>query len=856
MNPSSQIKSRIERELVKGIVHLSRHKEFYGHIVQQLQKVFVTAEHTIKTAGVGRIPGERFIKMYLNLDFFQSILGDDRNKHSWDSMLSVIEHEILHIIFGHLFLRFQDATRGSVAVDLVVNSILQKDLLPGEYVHPEQYGFPFDKSAMWYYTHLKDNEYYKQQCASGQFGIGGLLSHCMSSHGLWENVRDDMVAKEFAKDIIRKAKSLCNKNYGNIPGQVVEQIDELLKREKAIVPWNKVLRMFVATCAESVLDHTVKRISRRFNTRPGTRKADVIDLAVAVDTSSCFVGETLIPMADGSIKRIDAIRAGDDIVSSAFGKDQVIRKCVNVFKRDVSEIVEVGMNKGFSFECTPCHKVFVVRPKFSMKSMNRYSKNRRGRFYAAIKDSPVVEIRADKLEEGDLLIVTNKTLSNLSIRSRLLQGMTKKQSGKYITQQDIDLSLSLKNKGISYRQQDREKMLGVSSHSIWQRKTGRRTSGCLPTIPEETSEDFCQLMGYYIGDGNLRASTFIVTDEDTVRLETYRKLAKLVFGLDGRIKHWGRNRLVVNSKPLVLWMRDNFPSIVERSRRRSIPEQWTGLPDNEVGALFRGLFDAEGFIGEHYIGFSVSSHDLILQMHLLLARLGIEASIRPTNLKDRVLGGHIIKGGHFWRLAIGGLVNLRAFENLIGFSCVKKLAKLRKVIGAITKEENKDSFPYTERQRLVEVRSVTHKCLENPIPVYDLEIKGEHNYMANGVVVHNSISDQQLKLFFNEIRWIWKNGAKITVYEADCSIQAEYVFKGKFTGKVHGRGGTDLEPVLKEVERKYDALVYFTDFYAPKIAKQYKIPVLWILNTECQKKDYPYPWGKHIKIEDGKAAVA
>jgi predicted metal-dependent peptidase len=128
--------------------------------------------------------------------------------------------------------------------------------------------------------------------------------------------------------------------------------------------------------------------------------------------------------------------------------------------------------------------------------------------------------------------------------------------------------------------------------------------------------------------------------------------------------------------------------------------------------------------------------------------------------------------------------------------------------------------------------------------------------LAVCVDTSGSISDEQIKLFFNEIRWIWKNGARVTVYEADCQVCAVYPFKGRFNGKVHGRGGTDLEPALKKIEGRYDALIYFTDFYAPKVSRQYKIPILWVLTTEMEKNDYPYPWGRHIKIEDGKAKAA
>jgi predicted metal-dependent peptidase len=394
----------VERELIKGIVHLARHKEFYGHVVQQFEKIYVKGEHEIQTAAVGRYPGERFIKLYLNTDFFGGLYKESKEK-GWTYLLGVLEHEIVHIVFGHLFILFEDKIRGNVAKDLVVNGLLPEETLPGNYVIPEHYGLERGKSAMWYYTHLKDNPKYKQQCSQGQFGVGGILSHIMSSHGIWDNVKKDLIAKEFMKDVVRKAKDLCGKNYGNLPGEVIAQIEDLLKTEKSIVPWAKVLRMFVASCAESILDYTVKRISRRYNTRPGTRKGDVLNIAVAVDTSG-------------------------------------------------------------------------------------------------------------------------------------------------------------------------------------------------------------------------------------------------------------------------------------------------------------------------------------------------------------------------------------------------------------------------------------------------------------------SISDDQLKLFFNEIRWIWKNGAIITVYEADCSVCRSYKFRGKWEGKVHGRGGTDLEPVLREVEKRYDALIYFTDFYAPKITKQYRIPILWVLTTELDKAEYPYQWGRHIKIEDGKAIAA
>ena len=155
MAESSQLEyspRQIEKELIKGIVNLSRHKEFYGHIVQQFQKVWVSGKHRIQTAAVGRFPGERFIKMFLNTDFFCKIFKENDKTQAWTYMLNVLEHELVHIVFGHLFLHFEDRIRGNVAVDCVVNGILNSQdktgILPGGYVHPLHYKFPDRKSVV------------------------------------------------------------------------------------------------------------------------------------------------------------------------------------------------------------------------------------------------------------------------------------------------------------------------------------------------------------------------------------------------------------------------------------------------------------------------------------------------------------------------------------------------------------------------------------------------------------------------------------------------------------------------------------------------------------------------------------
>jgi len=275
--------------LIRGVVELTRSKEFYGHVVQQFEKVYLEGDsgmaRKVQTAAVGRVPGDRFVKLYLNKDYFGSIYDDHGADKGWEYVLGAMEHETLHVVLDHLFLEFEDEVRGGVAVDCVVNQLIPKSRVMDAWAHPIKYGLPEGKSSIWYYKNLAGNSEFQKQLASGAFGPGGVMEWLRSSHGLWGDVGKDELAHEIMKDIIRKARDMCDGNYGDIPGCVAESIEELLRRKPPRICWGRVLRMFCASAIESVLDYTMKRVSRRFGTRPGTVHGDVLDVAVIVDTS-------------------------------------------------------------------------------------------------------------------------------------------------------------------------------------------------------------------------------------------------------------------------------------------------------------------------------------------------------------------------------------------------------------------------------------------------------------------------------------------------------------------------------------------------------------------------------------------
>ncbi len=125
--------------------------------------------------------------------------------------------------------------------------------------------------------------------------VGDSQNESMDSHSMWGAVKGDEMTAEMIKDIVRKANETCKQmgKWGDVPGAIMQAIDECYESKKQIVPWEVVLKDFLASSSENVLDYTMKRKSKRYDTRPGTKKDDVLSVAIGIDTSGSIDNEVL-----------------------------------------------------------------------------------------------------------------------------------------------------------------------------------------------------------------------------------------------------------------------------------------------------------------------------------------------------------------------------------------------------------------------------------------------------------------------------------------------------------------------------------------------------------------------------------
>lgn len=282
-------------------------------------------------------------------------------------------------------------------------------------------------------------------------------------------------------------------------------------------------------------------------------------------------------------------------------------------------------------------------------------------------------------------------------------------------------------------------------------------------------------------------------------LDDFERLIKNVFDLNvsKRRKHnSSSSEYYVSSIELVRILEKIDPNIVKRSSNMSISNLICKSPKKVLKEFIKSLFDCEGHVRKDRkeIDFSSKSKDLVHDLKYVLLRFGIISQISickkcATNTKAKIKRD-------YYRLRISG-ENVLKYAREIGFVSKDKnksirfdksnntnidvvpnlkelLLVLRRKYGLTQSSyemarstyqhyERGDRFPSYKKLKLifnkyknfddplVEVlKQISHSdvfwdkiktkelvdCEEDY--VYDLEIDKVHNYVANGVVIHNS----------------------------------------------------------------------------------------------------------------------
>jgi geranylgeranyl diphosphate synthase type I len=260
-------------------------------------------------------------------------------------------------------------------------------------------------------------------------------------------------------------------------------------------------------------------------------------------------------------------------------------------------------------------------------------------------------------------------------------------------------------------------------------------------LPQYTDEKFCQLLGYILGDGsisiNKKSSRLcLCPSNDKEEISAYSSLFFQVFGYPLKENRTKFGVYLVCCSYKVCWLLEKL-GFHKRATEKTIPDWIFKLPESQKLAFIRGYLDADGFVGKDgTVHFASSSKILIEKLKLLLDSLGFATSHIYYRKVKNLWENARKKISDQWVISLG---NPKLFLEKVGSekSLYKERLKVKREGRNFRYEEEFPKLPFEfPTFRIDKVKKIE---FVGEKPVYDLMVEGSHNFIANNIVVHNSL---------------------------------------------------------------------------------------------------------------------
>ena len=297
----------IEKFVTDIKFNLMRSHYWYASVIMQMPVVY--DDPAVHTFAVGvRDSRDSLISLFVCSRYVETIAElchHDRTK-LLDHFTEILKHEVHHLIFGHITLNLPDNELKTIACELAANSYIdRKRLIPTDPdnppgVFPEDFDFKPKLGAREYYGLLLKKQktgtnITQGQTTQGQNGQGQITqgqsnqgqngqgdnseTYSLDSHGKWQEIQNSPMMQIAVQAMVRNANRAAResgRSYGNMSADLANTIQIYDQDKPPVVPWEIVLKNFLASASETILDYTMRRPSKRYGTRPGTRKEDIL----------------------------------------------------------------------------------------------------------------------------------------------------------------------------------------------------------------------------------------------------------------------------------------------------------------------------------------------------------------------------------------------------------------------------------------------------------------------------------------------------------------------------------------------------------------------------------------------------
>ena len=444
-----------------------------------------------------------------------------------------------------------------------------------------------------------------------------------------------------------------------------------------------------------------------------TKIYNMLDIYVS---NSCVPPDTLVVTWDG-VKPICEIKEGDLVLTHKGRFKRVTKVFRRWYKGKLIGIRLAYLNRTIWF--TPEHPILAIeRPNLGTGSTHKprvtIRRTRKGKeLYEKWKMA--MELR-EKYGWGHIRIakvigVSPSTVSNWIYKGQRPVPETVYEEPKWVPASKIT---KLHSVAIS-RIKDANVVINVKKYvSNYIEKDGRlypirrNQFGAIFYKPSDASlpaiinpeDNFLKLAGYYISEGFAHEDGIAICFSSLEKPfhDEARQILASIFGVKTRYVEMDRHRAVTWAySKLLSQLMSNLFGRTTREREKRIPTFMLQLPRDKLEILLKSLLIGDGCYDKRGVWrYSTVCEKLALTLFLLLAKLGIPASIRYYGEKGYEVSFH---------------------EGWINGSISRKGAYI------------------TDEYIFVPVREVKEKEYEGW--VYNLEVEDDHTYVVEGIAVHN-----------------------------------------------------------------------------------------------------------------------
>jgi len=403
---------------------------------------------------------------------------------------------------------------------------------------------------------------------------------------------------------------------------------------------------------------------------------------------ACLSLDSLVQLKNGDIKRINELIEDTQIIGLNMDS---LKQDSGILSGHVIEQKPIyTINAGGIIKSSPKHRFFTIDDDLNF--VTREAKELRPGDFLATPSKIYVDSKPNfilnELRKEWFYILTFDGVKNLkkqftkkevSRKHQLPIGITPRQLRRVLNQGYATSKTTIESLCI---------LLGLDKEKFITKccKPYESNKQKLTKTPKMITPKLAQLLGYTEGDGHIAELDIRIKDNRKEVLLHYKKIVEDLFNVKTTIKRVKNKDCYqlrfngVNIVRLFNWIKQNKTVIYTSN-------------DEVVASYIRGFFDAEGSALKTRVSFFIKDKEITHILQMLLLRLGISSSLRPT--------------GNGYRIQIISYSAREKYADKIGFTASDKKQKLEESLNK--KIRNKEDLPLKKKTLVKLLKEINPK---------------------------------------------------------------------------------------------------------------------------------------------------